>query len=379
MTYDVAISFAGEQRAEARAIAKCLTNSGLKVFFDEYEDAMLWGEDLYERLSDVYQNQASYCITLVSKEYAEKIWTSHERKNAQARALKESEAYILPVRFDNTEIPGLAPTIGYLDFAKYGHEGICNAFLRKLGRTPSPTSSPAKSPAISRSNYAFIHPTESGQWLFVPVKKCRWSPKEISMSVEPEDPTDGPILTSIKIGSKVLVGYEFDVAQCRLVDRTQISEGANRQWDLILQIEEINFSPTFEINFGASSANELAEKRARRILLNEDPATETRDINKALIEHYTAGQGTPLSIKKSILPELFKQYGGDIERFLAIAWICAIALLKLSGAVADVQHLELTLETGALDVEFCGRRRKEYVNQPAYEIVIKGKCPLTGD
>ena len=123
----------------------------------------------------------------------------------------------------------------------------------------------------------------------------------------------------------------------------------------------------------------MAEKRARRILLNEDAATETRDINKALIEHYTAGQGTPMSIKKSILPDLFKQYNADRERFLAIAWICAIALLKLSGAVADVQHLELILETDTLKVDFRGRRRKEYVNQPAHEIVIKGKCALTSD
>jgi len=197
------------------------------------------------------------------------------------------------------------------------------------------------------------------------------------MSLEPDDPTDGPILTSIKMGSKVFVGYEFGVAQCKLIDRTQISEGANRRWDLVFEIEEVNFSPTFEINFGGASANELAEKRARRILLNEDPAIETRDINKALIEHYTAGQGTPLSIKKSILPELFKQYGGEPERFLAIAWACAIALLKLSGAVAEILHLEFTLEGESLKVAFRGKRRKEYVNQPAFEIKVSGQCSLS--
>lgn len=44
--YDVAISFAGEQRREAEAIAKCLTDSGVKVFYDKYEQANLWGKDL---------------------------------------------------------------------------------------------------------------------------------------------------------------------------------------------------------------------------------------------------------------------------------------------------------------------------------------------
>jgi hypothetical protein len=36
--YDVAISFAGEQRAEA--IAACLRNAGVDVFYDGYELAV---------------------------------------------------------------------------------------------------------------------------------------------------------------------------------------------------------------------------------------------------------------------------------------------------------------------------------------------------
>lgn len=376
MKYDVAISFAGEQRAEARAIAKCITDAELKVFFDEYEDAMLWGEDLYERLSDVYQNQARYCITLVSKAYAEKIWTTHERKNAQARALRESKPYILPVRFDDTEVPGLAPTIGYLDYSKYGSHGICEAFLRKVGRE-NKTSSPAHVETFSHSPFAFIHPVESSQLLFVPVEKSRWGGKNITMIVEPDDPSDGPILGSLKMGSTVFLAFGFDVAQCKLTDRTQISEASAKKWDLVFDIEKTDFVSTFEINFGAASADELAEKRARRILLNENPAVDSRDINKALIEHYTAGgHGSPLSIKRSIFPMLFNEYGNEPDRFLAIAWVYAVAMLKLSGAVVDVIKLALTLEVDALKIDFLGRRRKEYVNRPAYEIKVIGKCSL---
>jgi len=74
--YDVAISFAGEQRAEAEAIAECLRNSGIKVFYDLYEQANLWGKDLYEHLSDIYQNKARYCLMLVSAAYADKAWAT---------------------------------------------------------------------------------------------------------------------------------------------------------------------------------------------------------------------------------------------------------------------------------------------------------------
>ncbi|MBZ5625007.1 MAG: TIR domain-containing protein [Acidobacteriia bacterium] len=109
--YDVAISFASEQRTEAEAIAQCLRSAGVSVFYDAYEEAALWGKNLYDHLATVYQHQARYCLMLVSAAYAAKVWTTHERQSAQARALTEKTEYILPVRYDDTPIPGLLPTM----------------------------------------------------------------------------------------------------------------------------------------------------------------------------------------------------------------------------------------------------------------------------
>jgi len=137
--YDVAISFAGEQRPEAEAIASCLQNTGITVFYDGYEKANLWGKNLYEHLSEVYQKRARYCLMLVSAAYADKVWTTHERKSAQARALSQRTEYILPVRFDETEIPGLLNTVGYLRFQEHGVQGICTHLAQKLrGYSESP-------------------------------------------------------------------------------------------------------------------------------------------------------------------------------------------------------------------------------------------------
>lgn len=115
--YDIALSFAGEQRGQVEKVAECLRSSGVRVFYDAYEKSDLWGKDLYQHLSDVYQKKAQYCIIFASKDYALKAWTSHELKSAQARAFSEKgNEYILPVRFDSTEIPGILPTVGYLSF-----------------------------------------------------------------------------------------------------------------------------------------------------------------------------------------------------------------------------------------------------------------------
>jgi hypothetical protein len=66
----------------------------------------LWGKDLYEHLDWIYQKAARYCVLFASEAYANKVWTTHERRSAQARALQSNQEYVLPVRFDDTEIPG---------------------------------------------------------------------------------------------------------------------------------------------------------------------------------------------------------------------------------------------------------------------------------
>ena len=47
----------------------------------------------------------------LSQNYARTLWARHELKNAQARAFEENQEYILPVRLDDTEIPGILPTV----------------------------------------------------------------------------------------------------------------------------------------------------------------------------------------------------------------------------------------------------------------------------
>jgi len=114
-SYDVCLSFAGEDRAYVSEVAKSLQTAGIRVFYDAFEEKNLWGKDLYEHLDQVYSKASRFCVIFCSKYYARKLWTNHERKSAQARAFQENSEYILPARFDRTEIPGVRKTIGYVD------------------------------------------------------------------------------------------------------------------------------------------------------------------------------------------------------------------------------------------------------------------------
>jgi hypothetical protein len=116
LKYDVALSFASEDRGKARALAELLTEAGYSVFYDEYAKSELWGKNLYDHLVRVYKDESRFCVVFASTHYQSKVWTNHERQAAQARALKDKKEYLLPIRIDDTEIPGLPATIGYIDW-----------------------------------------------------------------------------------------------------------------------------------------------------------------------------------------------------------------------------------------------------------------------
>ncbi len=134
--YDVCLSFAGEDRPYVEQVARMLNERGVRVFYDGYEQADLWGKDLYQHLGEVYRNRARFCVIFASEAYSKKVWTRHELANAQARALRENTEYVLPARFDNTEIPGLNPDVGYLDLGSLTPRDLAGFIIEKLAHGP---------------------------------------------------------------------------------------------------------------------------------------------------------------------------------------------------------------------------------------------------
>lgn len=130
--FDIALSFAGEDRAYVDETARLLRDRGVKVFYDLFEEADLWGKDLYVHLSEIYHARARFTVMFISAAYGKKLWTNHERRAAQARAFQEAQEYILPARFDDTDIPGVLPTTGYISLEGRKPEDLVSLITRKL-------------------------------------------------------------------------------------------------------------------------------------------------------------------------------------------------------------------------------------------------------
>lgn len=137
--YDVCLSFAGEDRPYVDQVAGHLKELGLRYFYDNDLQHELWGEELTEYLDKVYREDSRFCVMFVSKHYVQKIWTIHERRSALARGLQDpNRPYILPVRFDDTSVPGVRPSLGYLDLRRLTSRQLAEMIAKKVGVEPGP-------------------------------------------------------------------------------------------------------------------------------------------------------------------------------------------------------------------------------------------------
>lgn len=132
LKYDIAVSFAGEDRIIVEELVDILVSKGISVFYDSQQQANLWGKDLYQYLYYIYKNSATFCIIFVSESYIKKAWAKHELKSAQSRAFKQHSEYILPIKLDDTELPGVAETLGYIDARNTSVTEIAGLLIAKL-------------------------------------------------------------------------------------------------------------------------------------------------------------------------------------------------------------------------------------------------------
>jgi hypothetical protein len=131
--FDIAVTFAGEDRAFVEEVVSLVKADGFTVFYDEDAKAEMWGADLPEYFADIYERRSRFAMMFVSAHYAAKPWTRLERRSVLARAMQESASYLLPVRLDSTQLPGVRATVGYLDGLAETPAGIASALRAKLG------------------------------------------------------------------------------------------------------------------------------------------------------------------------------------------------------------------------------------------------------
>lgn len=130
--YDMALSFAGEERTYVEEIANELKRNGVEIFYDDFEKHILLGKDLITHLSEIYSTKSKFVIMFLSQHYVKKAWSTIEYKAALSRLLNNDFESIIPIIMDDVDVSCLIKIKGYLDIRKNSKKEICSLLIKKL-------------------------------------------------------------------------------------------------------------------------------------------------------------------------------------------------------------------------------------------------------
>lgn len=98
--YDVALSFAGEDRDYAEHLRDALEDLGHSVFYDLAEQHRILGEDVEAYLGPIYSSGSRYVVAVLGEMYGRKRWTLFESNQYKDRIDK---GQVLPIW--STKVP----------------------------------------------------------------------------------------------------------------------------------------------------------------------------------------------------------------------------------------------------------------------------------
>ena len=135
--WDIAISFAGENRTLAEFIGKQLGDLDISVFYDRnYEDNYLGG--LWSKqFSEIFVQKSRLVVAILDQHHQDKVWPTFERDCFTQRV---PEAEVIPVFLDKTIFPGIPTDLVSIHFdyggdvAAQSNEIIDDVVLRIAGK-----------------------------------------------------------------------------------------------------------------------------------------------------------------------------------------------------------------------------------------------------
>lgn len=130
--FKVALSFPGEKRDFVSQVAAGLQERISDIFYDEYFEAELAQPDLDIILQTIYHKNSDLVVVLICKEYDKKEWCGLEWRAIRDLLKQRKGSTIMPMRFDDVEIPGLFSIDGYINLQGRAPEQAVDIICRRI-------------------------------------------------------------------------------------------------------------------------------------------------------------------------------------------------------------------------------------------------------
>ena len=214
--------------------------------------------------------------------------------------------------------------------------------------------------------FALLRTTKRVQY-FVRVQEVHTTSSEISLTLLPESLEEIDFLNALKEwkGTDIALAYCDQAAWGVPQSVAETSAG----WEIVLE-KSREQGRHHETKFGELTGDQLAELRAKRILLNQklgvaSPWLFEYRVRNGISQQYKNG----LVVHESPIPQLYLAFQETPEQFLKFARLVSVLFLKLTHTVEEILQLKLELQESA---EFPGHSNGENHRHPRYQRMQKG-------
>jgi hypothetical protein len=185
-------------------------------------------------------------------------------------------------------------------------------------------------------------------------------------------------LRSDGYGRGRLVSFAFgnQAFQAEVMEVAFSSAGSGSVGKVSLKQGSPDRNSLHDVGYNGLNMDQLAEMRARLLLLGEKPSAQESARDPMLLM-FILGSLKELGISDAVLAPLRRSWKGTPTDFLRSARLWLAYYLKAAQICDDI--LEITLgpeRKGGLTVRFRGRRKGRYGADPQ-EIMVEGVCPFS--
>ncbi len=149
--FKIALSFPSEHRGFVEQVAARLADQvgRDRVLYDKYYEAEFARPDLDTYLQRLYHDESELIAVFLCADYERKDWCGLEWRAIRDLIKKRQASTVMPLRFDDTAIPGLFSTDGYVWIGGRSPQEIADLILqRSQVNAGQPSVSPSSSPVV---------------------------------------------------------------------------------------------------------------------------------------------------------------------------------------------------------------------------------------
>jgi serine protease AprX len=141
--FSVALSFPGEKRDYVKKVVAELRQLKIprdNIFYDRFYTAELTVPNLDTYLQEIYDKDSELIVIFISAEYEKKEWCGLEWRAIRDIIKQRRDEDIMPLRFDDTHVPGLFSVDGYVDLRDRDPETVADLIMERLAHNRKDSS-----------------------------------------------------------------------------------------------------------------------------------------------------------------------------------------------------------------------------------------------